>query len=342
MIPIRARYEELPSELKRLAAELTEKIESLSDDPTNNPDGTPRQPWKSAREKRKELIERNSGFWGKLKPYLEQWSYKKCWYSEVREIGSDYHVDHFRPKNRVTEHPEWPGNKREEEGYWWLAFYPGNYRLASAFCNSPHRADEETLGKSDYFPLCLPEKAVFGPGPLTEELPVLPDPLSVADTRLISFNEQGRAVTTAPKGSDVARRVELGIKILNLNAVAICEERSRIWRRMGEVLDWIDECLAEPLARQGHIQDRHIDKLLAKITQKTAPDCELCGAARAAVRKSGHDIAIEKIAPLDGTVLADPDRWKVAATPTTKSTDGDEAPASLDRRAVAFATKIAP
>jgi hypothetical protein len=115
----------------------------------------------SACQKRKKIIKKYEDLWSepKLKEILARWSYGKCWYSEARELCSDYHMDHFRPKNRVTEHPEWPNNGRPDEGYWWAAFLWDNYRLASGFCNSPHRIGDEVLGKSDYFRLFSESRA---------------------------------------------------------------------------------------------------------------------------------------------------------------------------------------
>src|SRR5207249_9483579 len=76
--------------------------------------------------------------WTALKPGLEKLAAKKCWYCESREVRSDKHVDHFRPKNRVNE-----VGCEKHPGYWWLAFEWKNFRYSCTFCNS-RRVDKAT------------------------------------------------------------------------------------------------------------------------------------------------------------------------------------------------------
>ena len=50
-------------------------------------------------EERKTFIDAHSGVWGEIKEQLLEMSGHKCWYSEAPDAVSDWHVDHFRPKN---------------------------------------------------------------------------------------------------------------------------------------------------------------------------------------------------------------------------------------------------
>src|SRR5262245_47312628 len=74
-------------------------------------------------ENRHSEINRRRQLWADLKESLGRLSSKKCWYCESKEIRSDKHVDHFRPKNRVTEN-----GCNGHPGYWWLAFEWRNFR----------------------------------------------------------------------------------------------------------------------------------------------------------------------------------------------------------------------
>lgn len=45
-------------------------------------------------------------------------SYGKCWYSEAKDAGANFDVDHFRPKAEAKR----AENLVDVEGYAWLAF----------------------------------------------------------------------------------------------------------------------------------------------------------------------------------------------------------------------------
>lgn len=313
MILVRVRPEDVPAEWSERAGELTRQLLEAVDDPETDPDGRPRRHRNLAPEKRKAIIKANSGIWSELKPIFLQWSFGKCWYSEAREIGSDYHVDHFRPKGRIRIHPDFPHIQQAEDGYWWLAFDWRNYRLSCGICNSPHTSEGgETLGKWDYFPLCTVGTISSPTDDLEEEIPVLLDPTKAADVRLLTFRETGEAIPTVPRGSQAYRRVSTAIRVLNLNSTALREERRRVFAEMRELLDRLDELYERPLGVQGQYFERDVDRILGEIMVKTAPDRELCGAARAAIKMSGNHYAIERLAPLDGSVLSDP-RWRLSS-----------------------------
>ncbi len=329
MIPVRMRFDDIPQEWRDRAGALTRQLLEAKDDPETNEDGTPRRHRRLAQEKRKSLIKANSSLWGELKPIFLRWSFGKCWYSEARDIGSDYHVDHFRPKGRVANHPECPGNSREVEGYWWLAFDWRNYRVACSICNSPHTEDGETLGKWDYFPLCTNDAVHSPTANIDEEIPLLLDPTRESDVRLVTFRETGEAVPAVPVGSHVWRRVSLAIKILNLNSTPLKEERRRVVGEMRSLLDLLDELYRRPLRNQDQYFQGDVNRILEDIRKNTAPDRELCGAARAAVKLSGNHYAIEKLAPLDGSVLYD-ERWRSSELGTAPAVAGPSTDGAYD------------
>lgn len=77
-------------------------------------------------------------------------SYGKCWYSEAKDAGANFDVDHFRPKAEA---------KRTEDlvdadGYAWLAFDWENFRLSAQNCNRLNTDESgNTVGKGSWFPL---------------------------------------------------------------------------------------------------------------------------------------------------------------------------------------------
>lgn len=316
MIPIRRRPEQIPEGWLERAATVTRALREAVDDPLAHDEMSARPPRKLAWQKRKEIIKKHEGLWSELKEMLARWSYGKCWYSEAREIGSDYHVDHFRPKGRVAPYEDWQNNQRPDEGYWWLVFEWENYRLSCGTCNSPHGVGEEVAGKWDYFPLRAAEGAARSPDhAMEEERALLLDPIKEVEASLITFNEKGEAVPSNPVLDEQAERVRATIKILNLNSPRFSEERRRVWRETAEALEDIVDLMAVPEKYQDHYREAEIEKRLRRLRKRTAPDRELCGAARAAIKKSGYDWAIEFLAPLDGSVLDDPEAWADSPTP---------------------------
>ena len=89
MMQIFVRPNEIEPEWREKSIRLTEELVECKDDA----DGK-----RTADDKRKEIIDRNQRHWGSIKETLMRWSFQKCWYSELRDSGSDYHVDHYRPK----------------------------------------------------------------------------------------------------------------------------------------------------------------------------------------------------------------------------------------------------
>jgi len=95
-------------------------------------------------EARKQILEKNDGFWrdDRIRDWLLKQFANKCWYTEAEESVSPYHVDHFRPKGRITNL-----DKSQEDGYWWLTYNWENYVISGHLINSK---------KNDVFPLFAP------------------------------------------------------------------------------------------------------------------------------------------------------------------------------------------
>lgn len=192
---------------------------------------------------RKKWVKKHSALWGspRVKNELERISNKKCWYCETCEKRSDRHVDHFRPKNNVSE-------DETHGGYYWLAFEARNYRLACTYCNC-RRADRETdkvKGKGDHFPLSNPQERVTSHGLsyrqlLRQENATLIDPCSHSDLALLNYREDGRVIETFDE-DDVAHKIgytraKMSIEIYHLNEIEIKEARQALYDRIKELVE---------------------------------------------------------------------------------------------------------
>jgi 5-methylcytosine-specific restriction endonuclease McrA len=162
--------------------------------------------------------------WRELKDGLANLLHDKCWYCETPVERSDNAVDHFRPKNRVSDaampHP----------GYRWLAFDETNYRYACTYCNS-RRKDVEggtAGGKADRFPLINEPQRVYVAGSVALEQPSLLDPCEISDWRLLGCHqENGQPCAT---GTDLIakQRAELSIEIYHLHHEPTCKRRHAV------------------------------------------------------------------------------------------------------------------
>lgn len=188
---------------------------------------------------RKKEIDRKSGLWAELKESLAKLSHYKCWYCETKNIRDDYEVDHFRPKNNIQ-------NSDHHQGYWWLAFSWENYRYSCTFCNC-RREDSESgvvKGKGDYFPLLDESNRCFSRSDdLTNESPLLLDPVKRGDPCLIIFRQDGNAHWKYSKEeNEIAfRRAEKSIELYHLNEIRLVEARKQLHRKIKKLIDQGDE-----------------------------------------------------------------------------------------------------
>jgi uncharacterized protein (TIGR02646 family) len=136
---------------------------------------------------RRKAINARAAVWRAASDALKAASHGKCWYCEAREMRSDMVVDHFRPKNAISE-------RRSHPGYYWLAFEWRNFRLSCTFCNS-RRVDPSgrtSGGKHHHFPVFEPPPHASTPAESIEtERPELLDPVNDDDPKLLTFHPNG-------------------------------------------------------------------------------------------------------------------------------------------------------
>jgi len=177
---------------------------------------------------RSDAIAKKSAIWSELKSSLMKLSNGKCWYCETRQIRSDNNVDHFRPKNQVSE-------CASHSGYWWLAFDFRNYRFACTFCNS-RRIDEENEtegGKQTHFPLLNePQRARCEDDDIEIEEPCLLDPICPSDPGLLWFDETGFPQSRYSKKRAPIQyfRADTSIRLYHLDHRNLVLQRKRLHR----------------------------------------------------------------------------------------------------------------
>ncbi|MCI0658035.1 MAG: hypothetical protein L0170_13365 [Acidobacteria bacterium] len=225
---------------------------------------------------RAEAINSRSRVWGALKPVLAEVSHDKCWYCESRQARSNKDVDHFRPKNKVTESPT-------GEGYWWLAFDWQNYRYSCSYCNSPHREKETSGGKHDHFP--IPKEVDRGKPEQSsrdldrQESPTLLDPTKWSDVQLLTFDiGDGRAAPARSKEKDPVghERATMSIEIYHLHNKDLQDLRYRkmlaVRNRLREATEDLDE------------NSPAYDAALVELWSSILPEAEYSAAAKAMLR----------------------------------------------------------
>lgn len=172
--------------------------------------------------------------WTPVKQYLENASNRKCWYTESMNPGYPNDVEHYRPKGRV------PAEGDLEYWYWFLAFNPMNYRLSCQFSNRLNKNPliGETGGKWDYFPLLPGGERAVCVNTLQNERPVILDPCVEEDTRLLSFQPDGRPVVSPEYSEDeeACLRVERNKLLLNLDFPTFNEGRERLYNRVVKLI----------------------------------------------------------------------------------------------------------
>jgi len=203
---------------------------------------------------RKEIINKHM-HWNDIRMVraLKMYFHNKCWYTDSRELISDFCVDHFRPVNEVKDEND---NILEDHGgYWWEAYNWRNYRLTGKRVNSASSNDQqtETQGKGSYFPLVdESRRANTHTDTLASELPIILDPTEPMDVLLITYGADGVPIPVTPEPDDQnlpepidRKRARLTIKYLNLDSPILNGERKNIYRDTKRIVTRINNLADE-------------------------------------------------------------------------------------------------
>ena len=275
MIQVNLRELDIPEDLRQKLREKTDEIISIED-----------------AEVRKDFIKNNASLWREIRPYLVELTGNsqndaKCWYCECKGPGFTYHVDHFRPKNRVNNDGE-----VEELGYWWLAFDFMNYRLSCQRCNTGG-------GKRDQFPLVEGCKRAREPNDdIRDEVIFLLDPAKPGDPVFLSFSEDGKAYPKEQNDSIVAKKAEISINVYDLNHVSKVEARKQTWleckmlvNRAERAMDQL--CNASP--ETVRLTQERFEDICEDIQNRMSSNEQFSAMARYCFRGTGEEWLIDLI-----------------------------------------------
>ena len=240
-----------------------------------------------------------------IKNWLLELSHQKCWYSEAKDVVSNYDVDHFRPKGKAKNL-----DGTERDGYWWLAFEWTNYRIAGSICNSPHLdAKGKKRGKWDYFPLKAESTIANNKDNIADEIHYLLDPTNRADPPLITFDETG---CIKPSNNDIAswdfERSNTTIRLLFLDNPDLTESRKKLWilcsrkinhiQNLTELLsdEYLDNC-SGPAKK---MINRVINDIIDELREMVSPEAQLSSTARACLLNSGASWARRLVLEQEG------------------------------------------
>lgn len=166
----------------------------------------------------------------KLKEDFRDASFNRCWYTEVKLLGQDAPIDHFRPKAKVKQFEDYNYNQPLAEcGYFWLSQEPQNYRLSCTYANRKTGKG----GKGCFFPLTAESPYMTRNGN-EEEKALLIDPCVKEDISLISF--MGNKVVAASEDEMDIARVNISKRIFNLDEPFIKAERGKVWTGIEKTL----------------------------------------------------------------------------------------------------------
>ncbi|EKO3583125.1 hypothetical protein M3923_001285 [Vibrio metschnikovii] len=242
--------------------------------------------------------------WSDFKPNFIREFGDKCWYSEVPRIGTDFDVDHFRPKGDVKISKQSyatrlvHGISQRHPGYWWLAFEAKNYRYACIEANRP-RANG---GKHDYFPLMDEATRVWNCCNIAahggEDVKLL-DPCCSIDVTLVSYVQYPGTVMS--RYSEISHpdeysRVRESAKRYNLNSKTIKGARSEVIKKVKDSLHFI-----ELHASLSPAQQVTMNSFLATMEQNLVDACNRKSAfsatAVAFIREKKHEPWLANLLP---------------------------------------------
>lgn len=270
MIYVRRDASLLPSKVLKVAERAQLKLESIPC------------------AERKEFIKKKSHIWRKFSRYLSMMSHGKCWYSESKDAGANYDVDHFRPKAEAKRTEV----LKDEEGYAWLAFDWENFRLSAQNCNRLN-TDKVTgliVGKGSWFPLFDEgSKACWSNRCVDEEFPVLIDPVIKNDLDYIDFDDSGRFVPSSYCVGSAARRVRESADIYGLNFERMREARLLVMKDAKDSLETILQSAVDQKPMEDDASMNAIERQINKLKEKTRADALFSRAVRTQLLKLGAD-----------------------------------------------------
>ncbi|MDW1624954.1 hypothetical protein R7E46_15445 [Vibrio sp. Vb2704] len=238
-------------------------------------------------QERSDIIKANEKLWrdDRVRDWLLGQFHNKCWYTEAADSVSAYHVDHFRPKGRVT---NLDGSK--EPGYWWLSFSYKNYVIAGQLIN---------VKKKDLFPILDGEHRAVencNDAQLKFEGAVLIDP-QTEQARLISYErDDDGCIAIVAGGVDCPvekYRAEKTIDILGLNRLdKLNQKRGKTW---DDCLGLISDYKGAQAAGAQALTWIYRESAIAQLKKKIQYSAEFSSVSEACIRKKAPEPLIAAV-----------------------------------------------
>lgn len=232
-----------------------------------------------AGEDRKTFINDHEAECSALRGALWAIGHMKCWYSEASLQECEGHVEHYRPKRRLS--------GAGHDGYWWRAFDWTNLRLAHPTVNR-RKTDYLTgmrVGKGSYFPLRHEAHRANNRAEEANEEPILLDPVVPSDTLLICFAEESGAPCPRymkEKNEWLHRRAEESIKYYHIDESSWNAKRADLMAEVKKLCEQL-ETLAVQQPRDEAAYSQKIDEVVSYIN----PFAEFSSACLQIVREKG-------------------------------------------------------
>lgn len=246
-------------------------------------------------EERSDFIKKKAHIWRGFSKYLSKMSYGKCWYSESKDAGANFDVDHFRPKAEAKR----CSVVTDMDGYAWLAFDWENFRLAAQNTNRLNKDEitQITFGKGSWFPLLEgSSKACWDDRCIEREKPLLIDPTNKNDLEYIDFDESGRFVANKLCVGEVANRITRSAILYGLNFEKMREARFEVMQDVKELYETIVQSAEDISAMGDNAPMNAIEKQIEKLKSKTRADAIFSLAVRIQLQKLGiaSDLFIDR------------------------------------------------
>ena len=230
-------------------------------------------------EEKNRIIDANESKWGELKDSLLELSFNKCWYSEAKETYSHYHVDHFRPKKAAR-----GIDKKDNGGYWWLAFDWMNYRFSGPAAN---------VRKRSYFHVNANRALNYADNLNLEDILFL-DPIKFRDPEELAFDNEG---IVRPKATDKTlrnyKRARYSIIRLNLNSPSLIDKRKDKYRNAVILLMRINKKLDLQSIVFDHGREIEIETDMRQLWSMCSKNSEFSASVKYCLKSSGFDWAKE-------------------------------------------------
>ncbi|MNM79529.1 hypothetical protein D3C81_914640 [compost metagenome] len=182
----------------------------------------------------------------------------KCAYCESMITHISYpHIEHWRPKAKVTE-------DNNHVGYYWLASEWDNLLLACGVCNG-------SANKGNKFPVVRGSSYAYrSMDPLVNEQPLLINPCNEDPTSHLTYRSTGAIRGVTPKGRK-------SIDVYGLNRQDLIIERKKIAKIVLGYLDDIEGFIADTREALANGQSRSVlMKKKRKVTKKVEDLKEFC------------------------------------------------------------------